>query len=95
MQMRFILIKPCPINSMFRVSLCTKFSEHTFSTFTSDEEPEELIRYAVLIHNSVRTAIFTSSTEQWETSCLVNDAFGTTLMLFVFHQVVRRRHLLR
>jgi hypothetical protein len=36
-----------------------------------NEEPEELIRYAALIHNSVMTA---TSTEQWETSCLVNDA---------------------
>jgi hypothetical protein len=38
----------------------------------SNEEPEELIRYAALIHNSVMTA---TSTEQCETSCLVNDAF--------------------
>jgi hypothetical protein len=38
-----------------------------------------------------------TSTEQWETSCLVNDAFGTTSWLFqdvsdvtfiVFHRVV-------
>jgi hypothetical protein len=71
-----------------------------------NEEPEELIRYAALIHNSVLTA---TSTEQWETSCLVNDAFGTTSWLFqdvsdvtfivfhliVFHRVVRQRHLLR
>jgi hypothetical protein len=35
-----------------------------------NEEPEELIRYAAL------------TTEHWETSCLVNDAFGTTLCLF-------------
>jgi hypothetical protein len=56
-----------------------------------NEEPEELIWYAALIHNSVMT-----STEQWETSCLVNDAFGTTSWLFqdvsdvtiiVFHRV--------
>jgi hypothetical protein len=38
----------------------------------SNEEPEELIRYAALMHNSVMTA---TSTEQWETSCHVNDAF--------------------
>jgi hypothetical protein len=66
-----------------------------------NEESEELIRYAALMHNSVMTA---TSTEQWETSCLVNDAFGTTLWLFqdvsdvtfiVFHRVVRQRHLLR
>jgi hypothetical protein len=44
-----------------------------------NEKPEELIRYAVLIHNSVMT---TTSTEQWETSCLVNDALGTTSWLF-------------
>jgi hypothetical protein len=56
-----------------------------------NEEPEELIRYE-------------TSTEQWETSCIVNDAFGTTSWLFqdvsdvtfiVFHRVVRQRHLLR
>jgi peroxiredoxin len=67
----------------------------------SNEEPEELIRYAALIHNSVMTA---TSTEQWETSCLVNDAFVTTTWLFqdvsdvtfiVFHRVVCQRHLLR
>jgi hypothetical protein len=66
-----------------------------------NEEPEELIRYAALIHNSVMTA---TSTEQWETSCLVHDAIGTTSWLFqdvsditfiVFHRVVRQRHLLR
>jgi hypothetical protein len=66
-----------------------------------NEEPEELIRYAALIHNSVMTA---TSTEQWKKSCLVNDAFGTTSWLFqdvsdvafiVFHRVVRQRHLLR
>jgi hypothetical protein len=45
----------------------------------NNEESEELIRYAALIHNSVLTA---TSTEQWETSCLVNDAFGTTSWLF-------------
>jgi hypothetical protein len=65
------------------------------------EEPEELIRYAALIHNSVMTA---TSTEQWETSCRVNDTFGMTSWLFrdvsdmifiVFHRVVRQRHLLR
>jgi hypothetical protein len=52
-------------------------------------------------YNSVMTA---TSTEQWETSCLVNDTFGTTSWLFqdvcdvtfiVFHRVVRQRHLLR
>jgi hypothetical protein len=47
--------------------------------FYSNEEPEQLIRYAALIHNSVMTA---TSTEQWETSCLVNDAFGMTSWLF-------------
>jgi hypothetical protein len=47
--------------------------------FSCNEEPEELIRYAALIHNSVKTA---TSTEQWETSCLVVDAFGTTSWLF-------------
>jgi hypothetical protein len=61
----------------------------------------ELIRYVALIHNSVMTA---TSTEQWETSCLVNNAFGTTSWLFldisdvtfiVVHRVVRQRHLLR
>jgi hypothetical protein len=31
-----------------------------------NEESEELIRYAALIHNSVMTS---TSTEQWETSC--------------------------
>jgi hypothetical protein len=31
------------------------------------------------MHNYVMTA---TSTEQWETSCLVNDAFGTTSWLF-------------
>jgi hypothetical protein len=45
-----------------------------------------------------------TSTEQWETSCLVNDAFGTTAWLLqdvsdvtfiVFHRVVHQRHLLR
>jgi hypothetical protein len=40
---------------------------------------EELIRYAALIHNSVITA---TTTEQCETSCLVNDAFGTTSWFF-------------
>jgi hypothetical protein len=40
----------------------------------SNEEPVKLIRYAALIHNSVITA---TSTEQWETVCIVNDAFGT------------------
>jgi hypothetical protein len=35
--------------------------------------------YAALIHNSVMTA---TPTEQWETSSLVNDAFGTTSCLF-------------
>jgi hypothetical protein len=68
---------------------------------SNNEEPEELIRYAALMHKSVTTA---TSTEQWETSCLVNDAFGTTSWLFqdvsevtfiVFHRVVRQRHLLR
>jgi hypothetical protein len=34
---------------------------------------EELIQYAALIHNSVMKA---KSRDQWETSCLVNDAFG-------------------
>jgi hypothetical protein len=52
------------------------------------------------IHNPVMTA---TSTEQWDTSCLVYDAFGTTSWLFqdvsdvtfiVFHRVVRQRHLL-
>jgi hypothetical protein len=61
-----------------------------------NEEPEELIRYAALIHNSVMTA---TSTEQ----CLVNDTIGTTSWLFqdvsdvtfiVFHRDVRQRHLL-
>jgi hypothetical protein len=37
---------------------------------TGNEEPEELIRFTALIHNSVMTA---TSTERWETSCLVND----------------------
>jgi hypothetical protein len=73
-----------------------------FSNFSgSNKEPEELIRYAALIHNSVMTA---TSTEQWATSCLVNDAFGTTSWLLqdvsdvtfiVFHRVVLQRHLLR
>jgi hypothetical protein len=67
-------------------------------TDSGKEELVELIRYAALIHNSVMTA-----TEQWETSCLVNDAFGTTSWLFqdvndvtfiVFHRVVCQRHLL-
>jgi hypothetical protein len=56
------------------------------------------------MHNLVMTVIFTSATEQWETSCLVNDAFGTTSWLFqdvsdvtfiVFQRVVLQRHLLR
>jgi hypothetical protein len=68
--------------------MISKLFEHHFLT---NEEPEELIRYAALIHNLVMTA-----TEQWEMSCLVNDAFGTTSWLFkdvsdvtfiVFHQV--------
>jgi hypothetical protein len=50
-----------------------------FTWFRINEEPEELIRYAVLIHNSVMTR---TSTEQWESSCLVNDAFGKTSWLF-------------
>jgi hypothetical protein len=66
-----------------------------------NEKPAELIRYAALIHNSVLTA---TSTEHWETSCLVNDAFGTMSWLsqdvsdvtfIVFHRVVHQRHLLR
>jgi hypothetical protein len=69
----------------------------------SDEELEKLIRYAALMHNLVMTAPL-ALTEQWETSCLVNDAFGTTSWLFqdvsdvtfiVFHRVVRQHHLLR
>jgi hypothetical protein len=52
-------------------------SFHPMRLLPSNEEPEELIRYAAPIHNSVMT-----STEQWETSCLVNDAFGTTSWLF-------------
>jgi hypothetical protein len=36
----------------------------------ANEELEELIRYAALIHNAVMTA---TSTEQWETSRILND----------------------
>jgi hypothetical protein len=65
------------------------------------EEPEELIRYAALIHNSVMTA---TSTSNGKRHAFVNDAFGMTSWLFqdvsdvtfiVFHRVVRQRHLLR
>jgi hypothetical protein len=69
-----------------------------FGLHADNEEPEQLIRYTALIHNSVMT-----STEKWETSCLVNDAFGTTWLFqdvndvasIVFHHVVGQRHLLR
>jgi hypothetical protein len=46
---------------------------------TFNKEPEELIRYSALMHNSVMTA---TSTEQWETSRLVND-----VTFIVFHRV--------
>jgi hypothetical protein len=65
---------------------CGKVADMWFTKFILmaygepiNEEPEEPIRYAALIHNSVMTA---TSTEQRETSCLVNDAFGTTSWLF-------------
>jgi hypothetical protein len=80
-------------------TLIANYISMIFKNIKLNEEPEELIRYAALIHNSVMTA---TSTEQWETSYLVNDAFGTTSWLFqdvsnvtfiVFHRVVRQHHL--
>jgi hypothetical protein len=68
-----------PPYQVARISIRTYWKNPNYGKGRSNEEPEELIRYAALIHNSVMTA---TSTEQWETSCLVNDAFGTTSWLF-------------
>jgi hypothetical protein len=93
-QLGFISNRSYIFLAMF--NLTSYFSMH----YGYNEEPAELIRYAALIHNSVMAS---PSTEQWETSCLVNDAFGTTSWLFqdvsdvtfiVFHRVVHQRHLL-
>jgi hypothetical protein len=85
-------------NHVRRKNPFPEFSSQRTSALRIDEELEELIRSTVLIHNVVMTA---SSTEQWEASCLVNDASGTTSSFFqdvtpfiVFHRVVHQRHLL-